>query len=176
MKRDFADLTPQEALHVAIFIEERNAELYRQFAELFAEFKDPDSLEIAQAFWEMAEEERRHGTYLQDRYFERYGTRACIVTEEDVRDMIEIPQLETSNIFAVARSQTAVSPRSTALQVALEAELTAQRFYARLTETTPDRQLRAMYAELTGFESDHTAFLQKKISEAQRAVGGGGES
>jgi len=176
MKRDFADLTPQEALHVAIFIEERNAELYRQFAELFAEFKDPDSLEIAQAFWEMCEEERRHGTYLQDRYFERYGTRACVVTEEDVRDMIEIPQLESSNIFAMARSNSAISPRSTALQVALEAELTAQRFYTRLAETTPDRHLRAMYAELAGFESDHTAFLQKKIAEAQRAVGGGGES
>lgn len=173
MKRDFADLTPQEALHVAIFIEERNAELYRQFSELFAEFKDPDSLEIAQAFWEMVEEERRHGTYLQDRYFERYGTRACVVTEDDIRELIEIPQLETSNIFALARSQSAVSPRSTALQVALEAELMAQRFYARLAETTPDRHLRAIYAELAGFETEHTAFLQKKISEAQRAVGGG---
>lgn len=176
MKRDFADLTPQEALHVAIFIEERNASLYAQFAELFAEFKDPDSLEVAQAFWEMAEEERRHGTYLQDRYFERYGTRACVVTEEDVRDMIELPQLETSNILAVARSNTSLSPRRNALKVALEAEQTAQRFYSRLAETTPDRHLRAIYAELAEFETDHTSFLQKKISEAERAVGESGES
>ena len=29
MKREFTSLTPQEALHVAIFIEERNAELYQ---------------------------------------------------------------------------------------------------------------------------------------------------
>src|ERR1039458_8868921 len=29
MKRSFTSLNPQEALHVAIFIEERNAELYR---------------------------------------------------------------------------------------------------------------------------------------------------
>src|SRR5207253_2455581 len=47
MKRDFASLTPQEALHVAIFIEERNAEIYHQFAEMFSEFHDPESLEIA---------------------------------------------------------------------------------------------------------------------------------
>ena len=31
MKRDFASLTPQEALHVAIFIEERNAEIYDRY-------------------------------------------------------------------------------------------------------------------------------------------------
>ena len=53
MKRSFASLTPQEGLHVAIFIEERNAEIYRNFAEMFAQFGDPDSLEISLAFREM---------------------------------------------------------------------------------------------------------------------------
>ena len=38
MKRDFASLSAQEALHVAIFIEERNADIYHQLAEMFAEF------------------------------------------------------------------------------------------------------------------------------------------
>ena len=47
MKRSFASLNPQEALHVAIFIEERNAELYHQFADMFIEFADSESLEIA---------------------------------------------------------------------------------------------------------------------------------
>ena len=59
MKREFTSLTAQEALHVAIFIEERNAELYQQFAELFAEFKDPESLEIAQVFWDMVKDPQR---------------------------------------------------------------------------------------------------------------------
>ena len=75
MKPNFASLTAQEALHVAIFIEERNATIYREFSEMFAEFRDPESLEIAAAFWEMSNEERRHGTTLQKRYFERHGTR-----------------------------------------------------------------------------------------------------
>ena len=82
MKRDFASLTAQEALHVAIFIEERNAEIYHQFAEMFAGFRDDDSLEIASTFWDMAAEERRHGTELQQRYFDRYGTRPCAITAE----------------------------------------------------------------------------------------------
>jgi len=33
MKREFTSLSPQEALHVAVFIEERNAALYHRFAE-----------------------------------------------------------------------------------------------------------------------------------------------
>ena len=35
MRRTFASLNAQEALHVAIFIEERNAAIYRRFAEMF---------------------------------------------------------------------------------------------------------------------------------------------
>ncbi len=171
MKREFTSLTPQEALHVAIFIEERNAELYQQFSELFADFKDPDSLEIAQVFWEMAQEERRHGTVLQDKYFDRYGTQACVVTEEEIREMIEVPRLENSDIFALARTKGAVSPRRTALQIALEAEQSAQRYYARLVQSTHDPKLRAIYTELAQFETDHTDALAKRLAEAERAVG-----
>ena len=176
MKREFSSLTPQEALHVAVFIEERNAELYQQFSELFAELKDPESLEIAQVFWDMATEERSHGTQLQERYFERYGTRACVVTEEEIREMIEVPRLENSDIFAVARARGALSPRKAALEVALEAETTAMRYYSGLAEKTKDRALRAMYLELASFETDHTEFLQRKLREAQDAVRGGESS
>ncbi len=170
MKREFSSLTPQEALHVAIFIEERNAELYEQFAELFADFKDPESLEIAQVFWDMSNEERSHGTRLQERYFERYGTQACVVTEEDIREDIEVPRLEQSDIFAVARTRGAVSPRRAALQVACEAEQTAMRYYAQLLEHTRDKALRQIYSELANFEADHTEFLERKLAETRRVL------
>jgi rubrerythrin len=173
MKREFTALTPQEALHVAIFIEERNAELYQQFAELFAEFKDPDSLEIAQVFWDMAIEERSHGTMLQERYFDRYGTQACVVTEEDVCELLEVPKLESGELFAVGRGNATIAPRKAALQVALDAEETALRYYAQLVERTTDRNLRSTYAELANFEADHTEFLRRKLNEAKRAITGG---
>ena len=172
MKREFSSLTPQEALHVAIFIEERNAELYGQFAEMFAELKDPDSLDIAQVFWDMSNEERSHGTRLQELYFDRYGTQACVVTEEDIRDMIEVPRLENSDIFALARAKGAISPRKAALQIALDSENTAMRYYAQLIERTRDRDLKQIYTELANFEADHTQFLERKLAEAKRAVGG----
>ncbi|HEY1272076.1 MAG TPA: ferritin family protein [Terriglobales bacterium] len=172
MKRDFASLTPQEALHVAIFIEERNAEIYHQFAELFAEFHDPESLEIASTFWDMANEERQHGTALQKRYFDRYGTRSCSVTEDDIRDFIEVPQLENGNIFTLSKLKVGPSPRERALEVAIAAEQAAVRYYTRLGELTEDPEMRTMYREFVDFESGHTDWLQKKMADARRTSGG----
>jgi rubrerythrin len=171
MKREFASLSAQEALHVAIFIEERNAEIYTQFAELFAEFKDPESLQIAELFWEMAEEERHHGTMLQERYFERYGTQHCIVTEESIRDLIEVPRLNNGELFAIVRSNTTHSPKYKALEIALTAEESAQRFYARLIPQTNDEALKKIYHELAEFEDGHSRFLRDKIVKAKRAAG-----
>lgn len=172
MKRDFASLNAQEALHVAIFIEERNAEIYHQFAEMFAEFRDPESLEIAAAFWDMATEERKHGTLLQKRYFDRFGTRPCAVTEEDIRDFIEVPRLENGDIFTISRLKVGRSPRQMALEVALASEMNAQRFYARLTEITADEELKALYREFVEFEAGHSDWLERKVSETRRTSGG----
>jgi len=171
MKRDFASLTAQEALHVAIFIEERNAEIYTQFAELFAEFRDPESIQIAEVFQDMAEEERHHGTMLQERYFERYGTQHCIVTEENISDLIEVPKLDSGEIFAIVRSKTAHSPKYKALEVALSAEESAQRFYSRLVPQTHEEALKKIYSELADFEDGHSRFLRAKIEQARRAAG-----
>ena len=168
MKREFVSLSPQEALHVAIFVEERNAEIYRQFAEMFAEFRDPESLEIAEAFWDMAKEERQHGSRLQALYFERYGNRGCVVTEEDIRELIEVPNMENGEIFAITRMQASPAPRRKALEIALRAEESALRYYTRLAELTVDADLRAAYHEFANFERDHTLMLTRKMEEEGR--------
>jgi rubrerythrin len=172
MKRDFVSLSAQEALHVAIFIEERNAGIYHQFAEMFAEFHEPESLEIASTFWDMANEERQHGTLLQKRYFDRYGTRPCAVTEEDIRDFIEVPRLENGEIFTISKIRVGRSPRQMALEIALAAEQSAVRYYARLAEITEDAELRELYQELTEFETSHGDWLDRKVAEARRTSGG----
>src|SRR5438128_1882053 len=151
MKREFTSLSAQEALHVAIFIEERNAEIYHQFAEMFAEFRDPESLEIASTFWDMANEERQHGTLLQKRYFDRYGTRPCAVTEEDIGDLIEVPRLENGEIFTISKLKVGRSPREMALEIAIATEQGAVRYYTRLSEITEDADLKALYREFCGF-------------------------
>jgi|SRR5208283_988009 len=163
MKRKFASLNPQEALHVAIFIEERNAELYHRFAEMFVEFRDSESLEIAGVFCEMAAEEKDHSSKLQSRYMERYGSSRCALTEEDLVELIEVPRLEEVDLFAVPEGSK-VSARDRALQVALNAEGDAQRYYADLVEKTEPGPLRQLYRELTEMEDGHVASIEQKMS------------
>ncbi len=173
MKRSFASLSQQEALHVAVFIEERNAELYHRFAEMFVEFRDLESLEIASVFWDMAVEERHHSTLLQERYTERFGSAACSLTEEDLQELIEVPRLEDGDVFSANAGASGLTARDRALQVALSAELNAQKFYADLAKITTDADLKKFYSEFSQFESDHISFLEKKIQESPAKEKGG---
>ncbi len=163
MKRSFASLNPQEALHVAIFIEERNAELYHRFAEMFVEFRDSESLEIASIFWEMAVEEKNHSSLLQGKYLEQYGSSRCALTEEDLIEWIEVPKLEDGDVFAATREGRTTNVRDRALRVALTAELGAQRYYSHLVENTQEGPLRQLYGELAEMEDGHVAFIQRKL-------------
>lgn len=163
MKRAFSSLSVQEALHVAIFIEERNASLYHRFAEMFVEFRDLESLEIAGVFWDMAVEENHHSTRLQQLYTERFGNSSCAVTEEDIAEMIEVPRLEDGNVLS-GDPRDFTSARERALQVALTAEQNARRFYSNLAEYTPDAKLGRLYRELAEFETDHVEFLERKVT------------
>ncbi len=164
MKRSFTSLTPPEALHVAIFIEERNAELYHRFAEMFREFGDSQSLEVAGVFWEMAAEERRHSTELQQRYMERHGNASCALTEEDLQEIVEVPRLETSELFDDPDDTAKPAMRERALRVALAAEIGARKFYAGLADVTSDLALHKLYRELAEFEDEHVDYLEKKIA------------
>lgn len=176
MKRSFTTLTPQEALHVAVFIEERNAEFYHRFAEMFVEFRDLESLEIAGVFWDMAVEEHHHSSLLQERYTERYGNRACAMTEEDLQELIEVPHLEDGDVFGATQDLNGPTPRERALHVALAAEHNARRFYSITAENAFDPVLRKFYRELSDFEGDHVAFLEKKLAETPAQKNGSNPS
>ena len=162
MKRNFADLEEHEALHVAIFIEERNARIYENFAQMFEEFRDAESANVAATFREMAEEERRHGTLLQERYFQRFGTKPCNLTDAHVADFIEVPQLEDGEMFILGGGLT----RRKALEIALAAEQHARHYYTELAAVTVDAPLRGLYQHLASFERDHVEFLEEKLAQS----------
>ena len=164
MNRSFSSLSAQDALHVAIFIEERNAAVYHQFAELFSEFHDTESLEVASTFWEMAQEEREHGSRLQRLYFERYGNTACSMTEEDISEFIEVPAFGEFTAIISNPHERNLSPRERALQIGIRAEQSASDYYRHLSSTCDDPELCALYRELAQFECNHTEFLQKKVA------------
>ncbi|PSH03785.1 MAG: hypothetical protein CXZ00_10565 [Acidobacteria bacterium] len=164
MKRSFQSLSPQEALHVAVFIEERNSELYHKFAEMFISYRNPASLEIAGVLWDMAGEEKKHSTMLQDRYSKLYGQAACALTPDDINDIIELPELDCEEIFDFdVRVATA---RHRALKIALSAENQAREFYAGLAVAATDPELRALYAELSSFEAEHVSFLERELANS----------
>jgi rubrerythrin len=160
MKRSFASLNAQEALQVAISIEQRNASLYEWFADGFKEIGDEESLEIAAVFWEMAIEEKGHHELLRTKYAEHYGTSICAVTHEDVVELIEMPTVDESTLFA---SKGIVQSQHRALQVALRAEIRAQNYYANLVEQTSQEQLRQTYRELATIEGKHATYLSVKL-------------
>lgn len=170
MKRDFASLTPREALNLAISVERRNADLYRQFGELFDTFEDPESSEIASTFMDMADEEERHGETLQKRFLDRYNDDPVPVSEEEIREKIEVPKIPNGQIFAIARAQVSQVPRNRAFEIALAAERSAMKFYNRLLELTEDQDLRSLYEELASDEDDHVRTLQKKIHRGNRGA------
>ncbi|HKD83318.1 MAG TPA: ferritin family protein [Terriglobales bacterium] len=162
MQRSFASLRPQEVLHIALCIEQRNAGIYHRFAEMFTEFGDPESLEIAAVFWEMAVEEREHHALLERQYIQQYGNPVRSFSEEELVEFIEVPRLEHGDVFGAVDGLAA---RQAALQVALQAEVSAQLFYTRMTEQTADAALRQTYYNLAQMEDGHVAFLEAKLSQ-----------
>jgi rubrerythrin len=129
---------------------------------MFMEFHDSESLEIASVFWEMSQEEKRHSSLLQRKYTERYGNRACRITEDDLQEFIEVPRLENGAVMEGGGSDEA-APRERALQVALQAERSAQAYYTSLINSTGDSDLRTLYTELSELEGGHVGYLERKL-------------
>ncbi len=163
MQRSFVALHPQEVLQVAISIEDRNAELYHNFAEMFTEFGDQESLEIAAVFWEMAVEERSHSWQLKQRYAELYGDLVRSITEQDLSEIVEVPKLDSTDIFDP--SPHGIPGRVRALKVALEAEIGAQQFYEKLVERTPRGPLHDIFRYLAQMEDNHVTYLETKLAQ-----------
>ena len=162
MQRSFTNLTPQEVLQVAISIEDRNAGLYHNFAEMFTEFADSESLEIATVFWEMAVEERSHAWQLKQKYEELYGEFVSSITEQELLEIIEVPKLDSGGVFDPANQMPG---RTRALTVALQAEIAAQQFYEKLAQRTPAGALRDAFNYLAQVEDNHVSYLENKLTQ-----------
>ena len=165
MKRDFASLSPREALGIAIVIEERNAHTYQRLGEMFSK-SCPDSPQIPSAFYDLANTERDHAVVLTARHLERFGAVPADTTEEDIQDFIEVPRLRVADILLAIEEGDVALARRMAFEMALAAERSAVKYYARLAEITPDPELRALYKEFVAFEQEHTDWAEKALGQA----------
>ena len=71
--------------------------------------------------------------------------------------------MEDGDVFAATRDGRTSNPRGRALQVALNAEQSAQRYYADLADKTPEGKLRRLYRDLAEMEDEHVAYIQRKL-------------
>src|SRR5579885_1164219 len=82
--KNFADLTEQEVLALAITNEEEDSRIYRGFAEGLRQ----DFAASAKVFDEMADEEVTHRNKLFDLYREKFGEYLPLIRRQDVRGFI----------------------------------------------------------------------------------------
>lgn len=162
MTRDFSSLTAQEALSIAIAIEERNATVYHHLGNLFSQFCS-DAPTLAVSFFELESAERRHGALLISRYVERYGTLNTGVSEEDIRDFIEVPRYDVASVLTAVEIGQPGSARHIALEIAAAAERSALQYYRHLVATTLDPELKSLYEEFVALEQEHTDWLDIEL-------------
>lgn len=153
------ELKPHEVLKVAIWIERRNTAIYQNFAEMFQGYDE----EIRKALLDMADEETDHGKKLEELYRHVFGNMECALTDKDIKEIVESPQLEDGEVFITDSMKL-----EDALLVGLKAEQNAKKFYTDLARRTTNAELKTMYETLANVEVEHELLMQKKLDEVRQ--------
>lgn len=151
MPIDFASLGLQDALDLAILIEEEAEERYRSFSKLVGGRYPGDAADV---FKMMAANEKKHGEQLAERRKKLFG-RAKARVSLDMLDDVEAPDRGKPRTFMSARD---------AMEVAIEAEEKAFDFYGDALEHVKDKQVKKLFEELKAEEKEHRALLKKKMA------------
>ncbi len=144
---DFSKLSLQDALDLAILIEEEAKERYEEFAHQLGEHHTPDA---AAFFKTMAANETRHGEDLSLRRQDLFGDAPTKVTRAMLWD-IEAPDYDQSRMFMSARQ---------AMDVALECEIKAHDFFDDALKFVNDADVKRLLEELRSEEKDHQRLVK----------------
>jgi rubrerythrin len=152
MAIDFSKLSLQDALDLAILIEEEAKERYEEFSKLVGGRYPGDADE---AFREMARNEAKHGEELAERRKKLFrGAKRRV--DRSMLDDVEAPDRGKPRVF--------MSPRQ-AFEVALESEVKAHDFFAEALKHVKDRGVKKLFGELKAEEKKHQAWLRRKIEK-----------
>lgn len=151
----FEALNPREVLSLAIAIEARNAEQYKEWADRF----EPFDFETSIILENLADEEKRHEKELKDLFSRQFGTAPVKIDPDEAGQRIEKPSFPDEHFFVVDCGMA-----GRILQAALRTELKARTFYERLSERTKDPPLLKVYGALAVFEEDHVQALQNRLT------------
>jgi rubrerythrin len=150
-KLDLAKLTLQDALDVAILIEDEAQERYQEFAE---QLEKHHTGEAAEFFRVMVEQETKHGNELRQRRKELFADAPSKVS------MAMIPRVETADYDATRAFMT---PHQ-ALRVGLASEVRAHDFYNEALAHVADTAVKGLFEELRSEELDHQAQIERLLA------------
>ncbi len=156
MKRSFKDLSPAEALALAISLEEEDARIYQEFARLVRK----DYPGFAEKLDALRKQEDEHRHRLIELFRRRFGDEIPLLRRQDVKGFVRRDPLS-----ALRRRDPVEIGRRVALM-----ELETQRFYARAAERAQDAELRQLLSDLAAEERDHETLAAKVHPDRQSAA------
>lgn len=148
---DFSRLSLQDALDLAILIEEEAKERYEEFAENLSLHHTPDA---AGFFTTMAGNEAKHGADLLARRRSLFADAPTRVSRDMLWD-IEAPGYDQPRMFMTARQ---------AMDVALESEVKAHDFFDAALAYVQDPDVRTLFEELRQEETEHQQMVRAVIA------------
>lgn len=150
MALDFTALSLQDALDLAILVEEEARLRYQEFAGQVGGRYPGDAADV---FAAMAANEAKHGAQLQERRKALFGDAPARVRIDQLDDA-EAPHRGKPRVFMSARQ---------AVEVAIEAEQKAEAFFEQAAKAARDAETRALFEELRAEEKEHQKMLRSKL-------------
>jgi erythrin-vacuolar iron transport family protein len=149
---DFSTLSLQDALDLAILIEDEAKERYEEFAENLELHHTPGAAEF---FMTMAGNEAKHGTDLLSRRQALFADAPPRVSRDMLWD-VEAPGYDQPRVFMTTRQ---------AMDVALESEVKAHDFFDAALAFVTDADVRRLFEELREEETEHQDLVKAVIAK-----------
>lgn len=153
---DFTALSLQDALDLAILVEEEAQERYVEFAEQMEQHHTP---EAGQFFRTMARNEEKHGQELRERREKLFSDAPRRVSRSMLWD-VEAPDYDETRAFMSARQ---------AMGVALRAETKAHEFFVKALPQIENAEVRLLFEELRDEEVLHQTLVREALRNLPRS-------
>ena len=148
---DFERISLQDALDLAVLIEEEARDRYRELAEQLTAHDTPD---VAAFFTRMAKIEEHHRTELLGRRQTLFGNAPSSIDRSNLFD-VEAPGYDEARAFMGVRQ---------ALETVLAAEVRAHDFFREALPRVKDPELKALFEELRLEEVHHQALVKAELA------------
>jgi rubrerythrin len=149
---DFSKLSVQDALDLAILIEEEAQGRYEEFTRQMELHHTP---EAAAFFRHMAENEAKHGAQLSERRQRLFKDAPRRVTADMLWE-VEAPEYDEARAF--------MTPRQ-AMETALRAEEKAHGFFVAALPGISDAKVKRLFEELRDEEVQHQESVKKELAK-----------